>query len=97
MDLKQKFLDLRTIRLRHYGNLAYQRLSNDWYFENVPDELWELWYSPDKDSFITLSKNQSDIKYMSNDELICLIEKERHLISQVEKIFSSLLYEMEEN
>lgn len=97
MNLIQKLHALRTVRLMNYGNLAYQRQSNDWYFEYVPNELMELWYSPEKDSFITLSINESHIEYKSNDELIRLIEKERYLISQLERIFSNLLNELEEN
>lgn len=97
MNLKQKLLSLRAIRLMDYGNIAYQRQSNDWNFENVPNELMKLWYCPEKDSFLTLSINESDIKYKSNDELIILIEKEGHLLSQLEKIFSNLLNELEEN
>lgn len=90
MNLKQKLRSLRAIRLMDYGNIAYQRQSNDWNFENVPNELMELWYCPEKDSFITLAINESDIEGLSNDELIELIEKERHLISQLKRIFSNL-------
>lgn len=90
-NLKQELRSLRTKRLINYSNVAYQRISYDWYFESVPSDLINLWYCQDNESFITLSIiNDSDIDHMSYSELISWIEKERYLIARLENIFSNL-------
>ncbi|MDY4761178.1 hypothetical protein ACMZ62_00015 [Streptococcus pluranimalium] len=90
-DLKQKLRELRANRLINYGNTAYQHISNDWHFENVPTELRELWYGQDVVSFITLSiAYDSDIDQMSHNELVRWIDNERCLITRLEKVFSNL-------
>lgn len=90
-DLKQKLRELRTNRLINYGNTAYQRISNDWHFENVPTELRESWYSRDVLSFMTLSiVYDSHIDYMSHNELVHWIDNEQCLIARLEKVFSNL-------
>ncbi|AIA69013.1 hypothetical protein AT52_00981 [Streptococcus equi subsp. zooepidemicus Sz35] len=90
-DLKQKLRELRANRLINYGNTAYQRVSNDWHFENVPTELRELWYSRDVVSFITLSiAYDSDIDQMSHNELVRWIDNECCLMARLENIFSNL-------
>lgn len=93
-DLIQKLRDLRATRLSEYGNVAYQRRSNDWGLENVPEQLKKIWYGEDMlieeyPNFIKLSKN-SQIEYMTHDELECLIEMEIKIIDMLENIFSDL-------
>ena len=90
-ELKQTLRDLNANRLINYGNTAYQRISNDNHFESVPSELFELWYGQDVLSFLTLSiAYDSDINFMSKNELIRWIENERCLITRLEQIFSTL-------
>lgn len=90
-DLKQKLRELRTNRLINYGNTAYQRITNDWHFENVPTELRELWYGQDDVSFMTLSiVYDPDIDFMSYHELFRWIIDEYCLIIRLQKIFSDL-------
>lgn len=90
-NLKQTLRELRAYRLINYGNTAYQRISNDWHFENVPTELRELWYGQDVVSFITLSiAYDSDIDRMSHNELVRWIDNEQCLIPRLEKVFSNL-------
>ena len=90
-ELKQTLRDLNANRLINYGNTAYQRISNDNHFESVPSELLELWYGQDVLSFLTLSiAYDSDINFMSKNELIRWIENERCLITRLDQIFSTL-------
>lgn len=90
-DLKQTLRDLRNNRLLNYGNPAYQRTTNDWFFETVPTELTELWYGQDGLSFLTLSiAYDSDVDLMSENELIDRIDKERQINNRLEEIFSNL-------
>lgn len=89
--LKQKLRELRANRLINYGNTAYQRISNDSHFENVPAELRELWYEQDVVSFMTLSvAYDSDIDFMSHHELFRWIINEYCLIARLKKFFSDL-------
>ena len=89
--LQKTLRDLRAKRLNHYGNTAYQRSTNDWFFEIVPTELTELWYGQDSLSFLTLSiAYDSDIDVMSENELIDRIDKERQIKNRLEEIFSNL-------
>ena len=90
-NLKQMLRELRANRLMNYGNTTYQRINNDWHFENVPNELRELWYEQDVVSFITLSiVYDSDIDRMSHNELVRWIDNECSLIARLEKVFSNL-------
>ena len=90
-DLKQKLRELRTNRLINYGNVAYQKISGDLHFESVPSELRELWHSQDVVSFRTqYIAYDSDIDYMSHNELVRWIDNEHCLIARLESIFSSL-------
>lgn len=78
-------------RLINYGNVAYQRISNDWHFEHIPDELRELWYGQDVVSFITMSSAYSSgFDCMSKHELVRLIDNEYNLIVRLETIFANL-------
>lgn len=97
-DLKQTLRDLRINRLVNYGNTAYQRVTSDWHFDNVPTELRELWYGQNVVSFMTLSiAYDSDIDFMSHHELVRWIDNECCLIARLEKIFSSLETQKEGN
>lgn len=90
-NLKQTLRELRAYRLINYSNTAYQLISNDWDFENVPIELRELWYGQDVVSFITLSiAYDSGIDRMSHNELVRWIDNESSLIARLEKVFSNL-------
>lgn len=90
--------ELHANRLVNYGNIAYQRISNDWRFEHVPLKLRELWYGQDVVSFITLSiAYDSDIDYMSHHELVRWIDNEQCLIARLEEIFSNLETKKEGN
>lgn len=90
-DMKQTLRNLRTHRLTSFGNSAYQRISNDWYFESVPFELSEIWYGQENLSFITLSiRYDSDIDLMSENELEERIDNEQLLIAHLQKIFSDI-------
>lgn len=89
--LQETLRDLRAKRLTHYGNPAYQRATNDWFFRTVPTELNELWYGQDGLSFLTLSiAYDSDVELMSESELIERIDKERQIRTRLESIFSNL-------
>ena len=91
--LKQMLRNLRASRLINYGTVAYQKISNDWYFEYVPTELRELWYGQDDPSFMSLSIGyDSEIDLMSVHELIRWIYKEYCLIARLEKIFQTFKY-----
>lgn len=89
-DLKQTLRDLRNSRLLNFGNPAYQRATNDWFFKQVPTELNDLWYGQNSLSFLTLSKAYAGIDVMSENELLDLIDKERQINNRLEEIFSNL-------
>ena len=89
-DLKQTLRDLRNSRLLNFGNSAYQRATNDWFFKQVPTELNDLWYGQNGLSFLTLSKAYAGIDVMSENELLDLIDKERQINNRLEEIFSNL-------
>ena len=42
---KQEVKDLMCKIKTEYGNHAYQQISGDTHFTNVPETLWKLWYS----------------------------------------------------
>ena len=54
--------------LSTFGNTGYQKISKDIFLRNIPDELYELWYSPDEFSFIRLF-DLNNIQYLSSNEL----------------------------
>lgn len=89
-DLKQTLRDLRNSRLLNFGNPAYQRATNDWFFKQVPTELNDLWYGQNGLSFLALSKAYAGIDVMSENELLDLIDKERQINNRLEEIFSNL-------
>ena len=55
--------------LRNYNNTSYQKISGDTYFENIPSELYELWYSPHIFSFMKF-KDIKDIPYLKGKVLL---------------------------
>ena len=90
-DLKRTLRELRFNRLTNYSETSYQKVNNDWNFEHVSEELRARWYSQDILSFNTLSiHHNSDIEFMSENELIQRIENERFLITSLEDIFLNL-------
>lgn len=90
-ELKQTLRELRANRLTNYSEIAYQQISKDWHFENVPMKLRKHWYSQVDLSFITLSIDyDSDIDSMSHNDLEIWIYNERRLIARLENIFSSI-------
>ena len=52
--------------LSNFGNTKYQKISKDMFLKDIPDELYELWYSPDKFSFIRLIDLNNDISIHSD-------------------------------
>mgnify|MGYP001014581541 FL=1 len=89
-NLKETLRDLRNSRLLNFGNPAYQRATNDWFFKTVPTELNDLWYGQNGLSFLTLSKAYAGIDVMSENDLLDLIDKERQINNRLEEIFSNL-------
>lgn len=59
--LKNYLYRIQSSILTNYGNTSYQIISNDAYFENIPTELYEIWYSPNNFSF----REFKDIKTIS--------------------------------
>lgn len=59
--LKNYLYRIQSSILTNYGNTSYQIISNDVYFENIPTELYEIWYSPNNFSF----REFEDIKTIS--------------------------------
>lgn len=55
--------------LINYGNVAYQRISGDTYFDNVPSDLNELWNSPYNFSFKKF-KDIKEIPYLKEKALL---------------------------
>lgn len=52
-NLKKQHANL----LQKYGNVAYQEISGDVFFDNVPEKLNEAWYSEDTISFRTIARS----------------------------------------
>ncbi|MGQ7657047.1 hypothetical protein [Streptococcus suis] len=83
---------LRSIRLQNYGVVGYQKHSQDIMLQDIPIELFELWYNPNIVSFRNLSKNSKvSISEIDIYELSRLILDEVYLLTRLEIIFSSLL------
>ena len=64
----KKTKQLQVDILSNFGNTAYQRISKDIHLENIPSELYELWYSSEEFSFRKLA-DLNKIQYLSNNEL----------------------------
>lgn len=83
---------LRSIRLQNYGVVGYQKRCQDIMLQDIPIELFELWYNPNIVSFRNLSKNSKvSISEIDIYELSRLILNEVYLLTRLEIIFSSLL------
>lgn len=76
--------------LINFGNTAYVRLLNDFNYENIPSELYELWYSPYKFSFKKLI-DFKEIPNKKNDELLEYYSKLIILKYKLEVIFDKIL------
>ena len=76
--------------LINFGNTAYVRLLNDFNYENIPSELYELWYSPHKFSFKKLI-DFKEIPNKKNDELLEYYSKLIILKYKLEVIFDKIL------
>lgn len=88
--LKKLYYEIVEFRLTNFGNISYQKITNDRYFDNVPAALFELWYGNSSLSFRNLgSKYVSDVEQMSNDELIASIYNEFCSIAQLQNIFAN--------
>ena len=55
--------------LANYGNTAYRLRSKDNMLKNIPNELYEIWYSPYKFSFRSF-KDVKDLPYLKGEALI---------------------------
>lgn len=75
--------------LSNFGNTAYQRVSKDIHLENIPDELYEFWYSPNKFSFSGLI-DLNNIQYLSDTELLEYYSQLISLNSKLETIFNKI-------
>ena len=49
--------------LANYGNTAYRLRSKDNMLKNIPNELYEIWYSPYKFSFMSF-KDVKDLPFL---------------------------------
>lgn len=88
--LKKLYYEIVEFRLTNFGNISYQKITNDRYFDNVPAALFELWYGNSSLSFRNLGfKYVSDVEQMSNDELIASIYNEFCSIAQLQNIFAN--------
>lgn len=90
---KELIIEVQKVQgdiLSNFGNTAYVKLSNDFNYENIPCELYELWYSPYKFSF----KKLIDFKEIQNkkyDELLEYYLKLIILRDKLEVIFYEIL------
>ena len=91
MSKKQLLNELYTYRLINFGNTAYQKISGDRQFQTIPISLWELWYSTEMVSFVSLGLNyRSDIELMSKSQLKKRIADEKYLLSLLRIEFADL-------
>ncbi|MFT8949549.1 MAG: hypothetical protein ABGA11_04200 [Liquorilactobacillus hordei] len=51
--------------LTHYSNIGYMKQAQVNNLDNVPEAIWDLWYSPFSASFVTIKR--SDIKAPNAD------------------------------
>lgn len=88
--LKQKIRELYVNRLVNFGILSYQIISNDWYFQNLPDELLECWYGEGVSFVGLIDDYKKDINEMTEVELTHLYLMEDWLNRRLKKIFLQL-------
>ena len=75
--------------LTNFGNTAYQRLSKDFYLDNIPAELYEVWYKANELSFSDLV-DINRIKYLSYNELSEYYSQLTILKNKLEIIFNDI-------
>lgn len=85
-----KYLEqLQSKILADYGNTAYRLLSKDNMLKNIPNELYEIWYSPYKFSFRSF-KDVKDLPFLKGKELISYYFKIIIIFIKIKKIFNKL-------
>lgn len=85
-----KYLEqLQSKILADYGNTAYRLLSKDNMLKNIPNELYEIWYSPYKFSFMSF-KDVKDLPFLKGRELISYYFKIIIIFIKIKKIFNKL-------
>lgn len=87
--MKKNTSELQADILSNFGNTAYQRISKDIHFDNIPSELYELWYSTDMFSFRQLI-DLNKIRYLSNNELTEYHSQVVILYSELKLIFNDI-------
>lgn len=75
--------------LANYGNTAYRLRSKDNMLKNIPNELYEIWYSPYKFSFMSF-KDVKDLPFLKGRELISYYFKIIIIFIKNKKIFNKL-------
>lgn len=53
-----------------YSNQMYQQITGDMHFENVPQRLWELWYSDENHRLALCNLDSYYLKFLSGEESI---------------------------
>ena len=85
-----KYLEqLQSKILADYGNTAYILLSKDNMLKNIPNDLYELWYSPYKFSFRHF-KDVKDLPFLKGRELISYYFKIVIIFIKVKIIFKKI-------
>lgn len=85
----KKTKQLQVDILSNFGNTAYQRLSKDFYLDNIPAELYEVWYKTNEFSFSDLV-DINRIKYLSYNELSEYYSQLTILKNKLEIIFNDI-------
>ena len=75
--------------LANYGNTAYRLRSKDNMLKNIPNELYEIWYSPYKFSFMSF-KDVKDLPFLKGRELISYYFKIIIIFIKIKKISNKL-------
>ena len=75
--------------LANYGNTAYRLRSKDNMLKNIPNELYEIWYSPYKFSFRSF-KDVKDLPYLKGEALIIYYYNIIMIHIQLKIIFNKL-------
>lgn len=84
-SITKAIIKIQVNILSNFGNTAYQRLSKDFHFDNVPAELYEIWQS----SFLALI-DINRIKYLSYNELSEYYSQLTTLKNKLEIIFHDI-------
>ena len=90
-ELQEYIKELYTHRSIHYSPTIYYTLKNSPGHNNIPEELYKLWYSPDDLSSVSLNKTFDEILTSSDvNALLQRIGMEYTLIKRLEKCFLSI-------